>query len=280
MAPGIERQLSFEEEKSSSSLRILVAGDAAVGKTRLCELLCSGSCSGHAVGDLAVMTEGPAGGQPQQEWTCGCTLSVVHETVEIDMRTVDVEVELWEVGGTKTYSCARPVFYDGLDAVILVYDVSNMKSYHNLVAWLFELCVSVVPPSLKYWDAGGGSGGVPDVDLELADSGAVQQGIFSGRFPVLFIANKCDLHSRGEVGALPRPRPPEKPMLLDRLLGGGGESVSCRTPADAVLMERLCDFILGGRHTESSCRDGAKKFDFSCWQEFVRRVYQAKNRIG
>ncbi|CAK9105471.1 unnamed protein product [Durusdinium trenchii] len=218
------------------------------------------------------------------DWTCGCKLSILREMVDADFRPLEVEVELWEVGGTKTYSCARPVFYDALDAVLLVYDMSNMKSYHGLVAWLFELCSLVRPPSLKYWDAGGGSGGQPDMDLELGDSRSSEQGILGGRCPVLFVANKCDLQDQQQrenfARNKPRPIPPERPPLVDRLLGGGTGDAFLqpyrRSTAEQQLLEKLCDFVQQGQHTEACCRDGQLHFDFLLWKDFVRRVHKAK----
>eukprot|EP00439_Symbiodinium_sp_Y106_P072920 s13_g13.t1 len=194
-----------------------------------------------------------------EEWTLGCSLSLTREIVDIDFRSTEVEVELWEVGGTKAYSCARPVFYDSFDAVVLVYDVSNMKSYHGLVAWLFELCSSVQPPSLKYWDTGGGSGGEPDVDLERADAGAMHQGILSGDCAVLFVANKCDLQDKATLESFaqnkPRPTAPEKPPIVDRLLGGGSGDAFLqgyrRSSAEWQLLDKLCEFVLRGQHTEA-----------------------------
>eukprot|EP00913_Durusdinium_trenchii_P026766 g25107.t1 len=176
----------------------------------------------------------------REDWTCGCKLSILREMVDADFRPLEVEASpWWEVGGTKTYSCARPVFYDALDAVLLVYDMSNMKSYHGLVAWLFELCSLVRPPSLKYWDAGGGSGGQPDMDLELGDSRSSEQGILGGRCP--------DQQQRENFARnKPRPIPPERPPLVDRLLGGGTGDAFLqpyrRSTAEQQLLEKLCDF--------------------------------------
>lgn len=252
------------DEGGPPAVRVLVAGDAAVGKTSLVEMICGGPGGGD-------------GAAPEGAWTCGCSLSLCRESVDVDLRPVDVEVELWEVGGAPTYSRARPVFYDGLDAVLLVYDVSNVKSYHRLVAWLLELCSAAGPPSLRYWDAGGGSGGVPDVELEGGDGRALQQAILNGRCPVLFVANKCDLQPCGKPAkALLRPKPPDRPHLLDRLLGGEGYSGACRTAAEFQLVEKLCDLVVQGRHTEASSREDAQSFDFVLWRDFLRRTLEAR----
>mmetsp|Transcript_22375 Transcript_22375/g.47777 ORF Transcript_22375/g.47777 Transcript_22375/m.47777 type:complete len:280 (-) Transcript_22375:27-866(-) len=269
----LERRHASREKDGGNertAVRVLVLGDAAVGKTSLVEQICSGGIGNRRDDDDTAVAQG--------DWTCGCTVSLARETLEVGFRTVEVEVELWEVGGTKMYSSARPVFYDDIDGLILVYDVSNMKSYHNLVVWLFELCTSVWPPSHRYWDTGGGSGGVPDLDLETGDGSALQQAILGGRCPVIFVAHKCDLLHPGAAnvrGALPRPLPPDRPPLLDRLLGGEGVPGSCRSAADARLMERLCDLVLQGRHTEAASRGDALSFDFALWRDFVRRTLEA-----
>lgn len=254
--------------------RVLVVGDASVGKTSLIAAL-----RGEGGGG-----QGPAAGSVADgEWTCGCALSLVRETVEVGGQALDVEVELREIGGSQMYACARPVFYDDPDAIVLVYDVSNVKSYHNLVAWLFELCTVVWPPSLRYWDTGGGSGGVPDdgLDLEGADGRELGQAILSKRCPVLFVGHKCDLRPprRGvPPPPPPRPQPPGRPPLLDRLLGNGGEIGvgSCRTPEDEQLASRLCDFVQQGRHTEASSRGDGRTFDQGVWRDFVRCALEAR----
>lgn len=280
----LERHLR-DDGTQLAALRVLVVGDAAVGKSSLVETICGS-------GATTCSTD------RQSEWTCGCALSIAREMVEINMRLVEVEVELWEVGGTQTYAAARPVFYDvdGFDALILVYDVSNMKSYQNLVVWLFELCTSVWLPSLRYWDMGGGSGGVPDMDLEnCGDGHAWQQAILSGRCPALFVANKYDLRGASrrtsglqQTSSSPspwepkRPQPPDRLPLLDRLLGGGDGLPSSvrRSAADQRLLEQLCDFVSAGRHTEATSKAEAQSFDFVLWREFLRHALESRQRAA
>lgn len=259
------------EAAQALAVRVLVAGDAAVGKTSLVESICELNAGGAILGNVKNTNQ-------QKEWTCGCALSLTHETLTGNLGRMIVEVELWEVGGTKMYAHGRPVFYDGYDAILLVYDVSNIKSYHSLVAWLFELCTSVLPPSLRYWDAGGGSGGVPDLDLEQGDGGALQQAILQRKCPVLFVANKCDLPRSAERPT--RPRPPDRPPLLDRLLGGGDNQINIRSAADERLLDGLCDFVAQGIHTEASSRGEGRFFDAAVWREFAQRAVEFKFRSG
>lgn len=267
------RRVACQQAEELPSIRVLVVGDAAVGKTALLDMICHGK---RSVGD-------PFDGESHHNWTCGGALSLQYEVVEVAMQTKQVEVEFLEVGGTHTYADARSLFYDCLDAVLLVYDVSNMKSYHNLVMWLFELCTSNTAPSLRYWDGGGGSGGVPDTDIEYGQARGLQEAILSGSCPVLFVAHKCDLRTLQAAGcsgmgntcySMPRPRPPEKPPMLDRFLGGEGIGPWRGAHADPKLIERLCDFVQQGRHTEAS--SVSHTFDYPLWRDFVRRVLEAK----
>jgi len=255
--------LKDRDRNKSASIRVVVAGDTAVGKTALIEMICNGPTKAHLDHELLPQRGG---------WTCGCALSIVHESVEVNNGPIDVEVELWEIGGSRTYSIARSVFYEGMDALLLVYDVSNIKSYHNLVVWLFELCTSVWPPSLRFWDASGGSGGAPDADIERGKNNCtLEQAILTGRCPVLFVAHKCDLQAQS--GPLLRPRRPDRPPLLDRLLGFG--EISWRgTAAEMCLMERMCDVVFHGSHIEASSK--RHSFDFPSWRDFIRRVAETK----
>lgn len=249
-------------------MRVLVVGDSTVGKTSLVETICSGG--GSTCGRSSRSGEQPWASA--HEWTCGGAVSIARESIEVDMTATEAEVELLEVGGARAYSRARSIFYDGADAVLLVYDVSNMKSYHNLVVWLFELCTTVRPPSRRYWDAGGGSGGVP-ADCEQGCGSALGQALLSGKCPVLFVAHKCDL--RRQRAPLPKPQLPDRPPLLDRFLGGDASASWQGSDADIKLMQQLCELVLQGRHTEASSK--AQSFDFALWRDFVRRALEAKD---
>ena len=47
-------------------------------------------------------------------------------------------VELWDVGGSPNHRQGRAVFYQQVNGIILVHDLTNRKSHANLTKWLSE----------------------------------------------------------------------------------------------------------------------------------------------
>ena len=50
-----------------------------------------------------------------------------------------MRVHLWDLSGNIEYVDVRNELYAGTDAVFLVYDVTNRKTFDNLEYWLREL---------------------------------------------------------------------------------------------------------------------------------------------
>ena len=72
-----------------ASIRVLVLGDVAVGKSSLVDMICS------TTGGVSSCTEHHS----SSDRTSGCLVSFAHSCVEVGMHPLDVEVEFWEVGG-------------------------------------------------------------------------------------------------------------------------------------------------------------------------------------
>ncbi|CAC9696246.1 ras GTPAse, putative [Plasmodium sp. DRC-Itaito] len=74
-----------------------------------------------------------------------------HEDLNHSSHSNDINnfyiIEFLEIGGIETYSYIRNIFYEKVDGILLVYDSSNNKSYHNLAKWLYELYINTKPPS-------------------------------------------------------------------------------------------------------------------------------------
>lgn len=107
--------------------RILVVGDAGTGKSSLVHLLCSGGQ--HVLS--------------YSQSTCGCNVEVMlyeyaHPGAPVSKTYC---IEFWDVGGREAYAHAlsRPLYYTGLNGIMLVCDLSNVKSVKNLAKWAAEL---------------------------------------------------------------------------------------------------------------------------------------------
>jgi GTPase SAR1 family protein len=50
-----------------------------------------------------------------------------------------VHVDFWDTAGDELYLEIRNEFYGSYDALLLVFDVANAKSFENLEKWLLEI---------------------------------------------------------------------------------------------------------------------------------------------
>ena len=48
-------------------------------------------------------------------------------------------IELWDVSGHRKYAPSRSVFFNSVNALILVFDLMNRKSYENIRKWIKEV---------------------------------------------------------------------------------------------------------------------------------------------
>ncbi|CAA6660876.1 unnamed protein product [Spirodela intermedia] len=111
-------------------VRVLVVGDAGVGKTSLVHLIVKGSAIAH----------------PPQ--TVGCAVSVKHisygrsssssNSIKSDSER-DFFVELWDVSGHERYKKCRSIFYAQINGVIFVHDLSQRRTKASLHKWAVEI---------------------------------------------------------------------------------------------------------------------------------------------
>jgi Rab-like protein 3 len=103
-------------------VRILVVGDAGVGKTSLVHLIsqCEPILNPY--------------------WTIGCSVEVkLHDYKAGTPFEKTYFLELWDVGGWSSHQSSRSVFYNPVHGIILVHDLTNKKSQQNLRKWLSEV---------------------------------------------------------------------------------------------------------------------------------------------
>ncbi|KAL4233170.1 Rab-like protein 3 [Mactra antiquata] len=103
-------------------VKILVLGDSGVGKTSLVHLVCHNE-----------PTTNPS-------WTIGCSVDVkLHEYKAGTASEKTFFVELWDIGGCTGHQNSRQIFYNPVNGIILVHDLTNRKSQQNLRTWLAEV---------------------------------------------------------------------------------------------------------------------------------------------
>ncbi|XP_037589054.1 rab-like protein 3 [Cebus imitator] len=110
---------------SLDRVKVLVLGDSGVGKSSLVHLLCQSQVLGNP------------------SWTVGCSVDVrVHDYKEGTPEEKTYYIELWDVGGSvgsaSSVKSTRAVFYNSVNGIILVHDLTNKKSSQNLYRWSLE----------------------------------------------------------------------------------------------------------------------------------------------
>ena len=116
---AIEPALSPPIPTSSSArvLKVILGGDANVGKTSLIRRYCTG------VFDTAR----------------SMTIGVDFHAYQVEVEQTPVRLMVWDLGGQERFAPARRGFYRGTHAVGLVFDASNRHSFYNLMRWWREV---------------------------------------------------------------------------------------------------------------------------------------------
>ena len=97
-------------------VKVIVAGDAGVGKTSLVQLYCSNGTVFH------------------REYHMTQAVEIMAKTIEININK-DVELYFFDVSGREIYRQVVQKMIKGAEAVILVYDCTNETSYRGVETW-------------------------------------------------------------------------------------------------------------------------------------------------
>lgn len=113
MSPAEHVDLDFK-------LKIVVIGDASVGKTSLTLNFTKG---------LSALATSP------------------HATMGMDIFTVplhlsksnDTQLNIWDIGGSRRFESIRPTFYRGAQGFIAVLDITRYETFEHLGTWIEEV---------------------------------------------------------------------------------------------------------------------------------------------
>jgi len=129
-------------------LKVIILGDSGVGKTSLMNQYVHKRFSN------------------QYKATIGADFL----TKEVMIEDKLVTLQIWDTAGQERFQSLGVAFYRGADSCVLVYDVTDAKSFDNLESWMDEFLVHAAPRN--------------------ADT-----------FPFVVLGNKADLASRRQVSA-------------------------------------------------------------------------------
>lgn len=132
-------------------VKVVIAGDGAVGKTSLIRRYCTGMF------------------QESRIMTIGVDFQI--KIVEVDGKPV--KLSIWDVAGQERFGAFRDSFYRGARAVALVYDVTDPLSLENLLKWQRE--IARVSPKCQFMVAGNKIDLPRKVQREHAEKWATQR---------------------------------------------------------------------------------------------------------
>jgi len=56
-----------------------------------------------------------------------------------------LKFDIWDTAGQERYNCLAPMYYRGANGAFLVYDITNINSFHKAIAWEKELRRACIP---------------------------------------------------------------------------------------------------------------------------------------
>lgn len=111
------------EDPQRQSYKVLMLGDAGVGKTALVRRFA------HSIFE--------------ENYKATLGVDMVPKVFRSKKYGVEVLFQLWDFSGQALFGRIRSRFYTGAAGALLIYDVTNHRSFYNLERWFDELFVNV-----------------------------------------------------------------------------------------------------------------------------------------
>lgn len=102
---------------ASNKVKVVLLGDTNVGKSSIAQQFVENVFRRQ--------------GQP----TMGASFAI--QTVQLKDRSV--KLEIWDTAGQEKYRSLAPLYYQGAQAALIVFDITNADSFENVKYWVSEL---------------------------------------------------------------------------------------------------------------------------------------------
>jgi len=107
------------EVEEQHTVKVAMLGESGVGKTCIIERYVSDMFNEYS------------------EPTKGAAFKV--KTIRSNDGKIELKLNIWDTAGQEIYRSLAPFYYKDADAIVVVYDITNQKSFEALDFWLGEL---------------------------------------------------------------------------------------------------------------------------------------------
>ena len=112
----------MSENPQKITYKIIIIGDSAVGKTCVFKKISSNTFNEKSIS------------------TIGMDRRTLYFTIKNNQgNDLEVEVQLWDTAGQERFRTIAKSYYKGAHGIILIYDVTNRKTYENIRKWLNQI---------------------------------------------------------------------------------------------------------------------------------------------
>lgn len=115
---GPQRSGSTSCGSGDSSYKLVMVGDSGVGKSCILEKLLDSASNNTFISTIGV--------------------DVKNHTLKADNGR-SVKLQIWDTGGQQRYRPVLSTCYRNADGIVVVFDLTNRKSFINLTQWLTEI---------------------------------------------------------------------------------------------------------------------------------------------
>ncbi|KAI1719122.1 ras family domain-containing protein [Ditylenchus destructor] len=82
--------------------------------------------------------------------TCNATIGASYMNFDLKVKGEPIQLQVWDTAGQERFRCMVPMYMRNADAAILVYDITDRKSFDEIEKWLHEIsrCSNYEDPSI------------------------------------------------------------------------------------------------------------------------------------